>query len=95
MTKCQKCSRRELEDLIENKDEDSEIEELGDGKLLIALHCWRCRERHEVVADAVALESWVGGTPAEEAMPELTDTERELLISATCDPCWDAVYGDD
>lgn len=95
MTDCQKCRRRALEDLIEQKDEDSEIEELGDGMLSIALRCWRCHERHEVVADSAALESWAMGAPILSALPEHTDAERELLISATCDPCWDVVYGDD
>jgi hypothetical protein len=38
--------------------------------------------------------NWQGGELIQNALPELTADERELLISGTCPSCWDRMFGD-
>lgn len=45
-------------------------------------------------------DSWTQGEGLiQDIFPELTDGDRELLISATCDECWEKLFpggeGDD
>lgn len=38
---------------------------------------------------------WQNGEHIQDAMPYLTPAERELLISHTCQDCWDRMFGQD
>ena len=38
--------------------------------------------------------NWQGRALIQNALPELTADERELLISGTCPSCWDRMFGD-
>ena len=47
------------------------------------------------MADREDMEAWVSGDKyIQEALPYLTAAERELLISQTCDNCWQEMYDD-
>jgi hypothetical protein len=37
---------------------------------------------------------WQAGKYIQDAMPYLSKGERELLISGTCDECFDKMFGD-
>lgn len=39
------------------------------------------------------LKAWVHGNKIQECMPNLTRSERELLISGTCDDCFQEMFG--
>lgn len=43
----------------------------------------------------VDLAAWKRGTLIQDAMPYLSDGEREILISKTCGECWDAMFGEE
>ena len=48
-----------------------------------------------IMADREDMEAWVSGDKyIQEALPYLTAAERELLISQTCDNCWQEMYDD-
>lgn len=36
--------------------------------------------------------SWVGGTLIQNAMPYLTPSQRERLMTGICDPCWHETF---
>jgi hypothetical protein len=38
---------------------------------------------------------WKEGELIQNALPYLKAGERELLISGTCDSCWDKMFGDE
>lgn len=38
---------------------------------------------------------WLGGTPIQLAMPNLTADEREQLMTGSHPECWDNGFGDD
>ena len=43
-----------------------------------------------------SLEQWMKGALIQNALPELSDDERELFISGTCGACFDLMFpGDD
>ncbi|MCR8576445.1 hypothetical protein [Streptomyces sp. Isolate_219] len=39
--------------------------------------------------------AWQNGKFVQDAFPYLTDDQRELLVSKTCGPCFDVMFGDD
>lgn len=51
------------------------------------LSCCFCRKPHYVVADERKVELWLNGMLIQNALPELTATEREQLISRMCPSC--------
>ena len=58
------------------------------------IKCWKCLETHTIEVSAEGYAEWQGGELIQDALPELSAGERELLISGTCDPCWDELFGD-
>lgn len=38
--------------------------------------------------------SWVGGTLIQNAMPYLTPSQRERLMTGICGTCWDDVFSE-
>ena len=47
----------------------------------------------DVTAEEIA--TWKAGELIQNALPELSDEERELLISKTCDSCWNKLFPED
>ncbi|SVC55010.1 uncharacterized protein METZ01_LOCUS307864 [marine metagenome] len=62
-------------------------------KVGINVRCWRCEGVTTVHAALEDIQAWQDGTLVQDAMPYLNTEERELLISRTCDSCWDKMYG--
>lgn len=56
--------------------------------------CRLCDDVH-VIDDIVVddLVAWSQGKLIQEAMPYLSNEERELLISQTCPACWSELFG--
>jgi len=57
--------------------------------------CPFCRKTHSVEVDYHSYISWQNGTLIQRAMPELTPTEREQLISGICPKCQESIFGSD
>ena len=55
------------------------------------LTCRHCGETQTIAVSAEAYQAWQGGEFIQNAMPELTEDEREMFISQTCSVCWDNV----
>ena len=54
--------------------------------------CRRCGETTVVVADENDMRTWGTGTLIQDALPYLSADHRELLMSATCDSCWQELF---
>ena len=55
--------------------------------------CVHCKEAYQIVAPVVNVMQWQNGDEyIGDALPMLTDDERELLISRTCGKCWSRFY---
>lgn len=60
---------------------------------IIAITCPFCGADHEVEANFEEYVNWMAGELIQNAMPSLTPTEREQLISHICPKCQDTVFG--
>ena len=60
----------------------------------VAMTCTFCRKFHLVEVDLEQLEAWRNGELIQNAMPDLTLTEREQLISGLCPKCQAEMFGD-
>ena len=68
-----------------------------DTQMEMAIKCVRCREVYTIYAIKTEdYQRWVNGEGyIQDLMPYLESWEREMLISATCDKCWQEMFGDD
>ena len=62
--------------------------------LVITLQCPFCGDYHDVAVNEIAYDNWMGGELIQNAMPNLTPTEREQLISHLCPSCQKKVFGE-
>ena len=63
-------------------------------KINIEIICPFCGAEHSVEVDLAQFENWLHGELIQRAMPDLTRTEREQLISRMCPKCQAEVFGE-
>lgn len=63
-------------------------------RINIEIICPFCGAEHSVEADSAQFEAWQNGELIQRAMPDLTPTEREQLISRMCPRCQAKVFGE-
>jgi hypothetical protein len=54
-------------------------------------HC--CYQDKVIKANVKDFLDWQAGKLIQNAMPYLSVDDRELLISGTCGPCWEKIFG--
>lgn len=59
----------------------------------IEANCRMCNNSQIIEVEESSLRKWQQGELIQNAMPELTADEREMLISGTCNVCWDEMFG--
>lgn len=60
----------------------------------IDCECWRCHKVFTVICNRSDYNAWkLHGELIQDALPYLSDDERELLISSTCGKCWVKMFG--
>ncbi len=57
--------------------------------------CPKCRKASTVDVDPHALLAWRRGLLIQEAFPDLSVDDRELLITGTHPACWDEMFPDE
>ena len=63
--------------------------------VMISIVCPFCGKEHEVEVSEKAFYEWQNGALIQNAMPTLSATEREQLISHICPACQDSLFGED
>jgi hypothetical protein len=58
----------------------------------VVVRCFGCLELITLYVAPLDYEAWLTGTHAQDVFPYLTDGERELLISNTCDKCFEEMF---
>lgn len=59
------------------------------------IQCKNCKETFNLVLDCHGYNEWKHNKKhIQQAMPELNEGTRELLVSQTCGPCFDKLFGD-
>ena len=59
---------------------------------VVAVPCRLCDTVHDLTVNVEGFVSWQAGEFIQEALPELSAGERELLISGTCGACFDELF---
>ena len=59
---------------------------------VVSVVCEVCGEVFDIAVDFEDFLNWKAGELVQNAFPYLTAGERELLISQTCEDCWDKIY---
>ena len=60
----------------------------------VEMNCPFCGAEHGVEVNLAGFEVWQNGELIQNAMPDLTFTEREQLISGLCPKCQAKVFGE-
>ena len=56
--------------------------------------CRKCGTTVQIHVIGPDYDRWKSGELIQNAMPYLTPDEREILISGTCGPCFDRMFGE-
>lgn len=56
--------------------------------------CVHCRQVQTIMLSKTGIEAYQKGALMQDAFPELTAGQREMLISGTCDNCWKKFFGE-
>ena len=62
-------------------------------RINVEITCPFCGVNHAVEVNLAQYETWRNGEVIQKAMPDLTPTEREQLISHVCPECQDDIFG--
>jgi predicted RNA-binding Zn-ribbon protein involved in translation (DUF1610 family) len=62
-------------------------------KITVQMRCPFCGEEHAVEVNLHEYERWESGELIQNAMPNLSATEREQLISGLCPQCQAKMFG--
>lgn len=61
-------------------------------KIRVQIECPFCGTLHSVFVDADGFNAWADGALIQNALPELSATEREQLISRLCPDCQKDIF---
>ena len=59
---------------------------------VVAVPCRMCQETTDLKVNFQGFVNWKSGELIQDALPELSADERELLISGTCNECWQQLF---
>jgi hypothetical protein len=58
----------------------------------VTVTCAMCEGKTVITMPSESYHKWRGGTLLQVAAPMVSVDDRELLISRTCDKCWDELF---
>lgn len=61
--------------------------------MIIMQQCPFCMNMHTVEVEEKSFNEWLSGELIQNAMPNMSVTEREQLISGICPKCQDSIFG--
>lgn len=61
----------------------------------MTLACISCNKPVDVPATEEELQAWHSGELIQDAMPELTPGQREMLLNQICEECFDRMFGEE
>jgi hypothetical protein len=59
------------------------------------IECEYCKKSYSFEVRENGLEAWENGEYIQDALYDIEDWQRELLISGTCNDCWIEFFGED
>ena len=61
-------------------------------KLDILMKCPVCQQTNTITVDHRAFAQWRGGAHIQDVMPELSASQREILITGIDGACWSRMF---
>lgn len=62
---------------------------------IVEVECIMCHTKHTILVPVGGYTQWAKGqAKIQEALPGLTDDERELLVSGICGQCFDKMFAE-
>jgi hypothetical protein len=61
----------------------------------VKVKCRYCGSVEHISMSMHGYDKWKGGEMIQDALPDLSPEQREMLISQTCANCWDSLFKDD
>lgn len=62
---------------------------------IVEVECTVCRTKHTILVPAGGYWKWAKGhAKIQDALPGLTEDERELLVSGICGQCFDKMFAE-
>lgn len=58
----------------------------------VNIPCAYCEEISQFEVDTNDLKAWKEGMLIQTAFPYLSDSQREMLMTRTCEKCWDKLW---
>lgn len=60
---------------------------------VVEVECVSCKTKHTILVPTSGYKLWASGqAKIQDAMPQLSEDERELLMSGICPKCWDKLF---
>lgn len=60
---------------------------------MISVQCKYCLRMCDVAVDLQQIKEWIGrGDLIQDFFPDLSAEDREVLLSQTCDECWQKLF---
>mgnify|MGYP000858875625 FL=1 len=68
-----------------------------EGSVLTRARCNVCRETYYLVLDVAQFTEWSGPNSRhiQEVFPTMSAGDRELILSSTCESCFDAMFSEE
>lgn len=61
---------------------------------IVEVTCVNCHTKHTITVPVAGYKRWATGhAKIQDALPMLSEDERELLMSNICPHCWDKLFG--
>lgn len=64
----------------------------GDSTVSVLTVCPMCHQGAVVKVSGAEFDSWERGTSIQVAMPDLSENDRERLVTGICPPCWGLAF---
>ncbi len=60
--------------------------------MILDRQCRMCGKTVQICVPDAGYAKWQHGACIQDAMPEVSISDREMLISGTCPTCWDMLF---
>lgn len=65
---------------------------LHNGTMDLGVKCPQCGHKNVVTVNSEGYRAWTRGALIQNALPELTAEQREVLVTGICGECWKEMF---
>lgn len=67
----------------------------GETEMTVRTRCPMCKQTDDFEVPVAGINAYAAGAKIQDAFPTLNADRREQLMSGTCAPCWDKMFGEE